>query len=121
MSSWTEQRQEIAGWYDQLLSNVGDLVLPACHPNATHVYHVYVVRTQQRDKLQQHLQQQGIGTLIHYPLPPHLQNAYAYLGYQPGDFSIAEEIAGSCLSLPLYPGLKYEQVEQVARIMQQFF
>ena len=74
-----------------------------------------------RDALQQHLTQQGIGTLIHYPIPPHLQQAYANLKYKKGDFPIAETIANTCLSLPLWPGMTQTVVQQVAKNIQQFF
>lgn len=121
LSEWTRQRQEIAAWYDAALAGVGDLVLPKVHPEATHVYHLYVVRTNQRDALQQHLTEQGIGTLIHYPIPPHLQEAYKSLGFKQGDYPIAEEIADTCLSLPLWPGMTQADVETVSTHIQQFF
>jgi dTDP-4-amino-4,6-dideoxygalactose transaminase len=121
LEAWTQQRQTIAGWYNELLPGAGDLVLPYVHPGATHVYHLYVVRTQQRDALQQHLRQQGIDTLIHYPIPPHLQQAYQPLGYKKGDLPIAETIAATCLSLPLWPGMTYEQVAHVADSIRWFF
>jgi dTDP-4-amino-4,6-dideoxygalactose transaminase len=118
---WTKQRQEIAGWYQKLLNNTGDLILPVTHPDATHVYHLYVVRTSRREALQQYLSENGIGTLIHYPIPPHLQEAYKHLKFQKGQFPIAEEIADTCLSLPLWPGMTYEQVETVAASCKKFF
>jgi dTDP-4-amino-4,6-dideoxygalactose transaminase len=121
LGEWTRQRQEIAGWYDVALNGLGDLVLPEVHPDATHVYHLYVVRTAQRDALQQHLTERGIGTLIHYPITPHLQDAYRHLGYRAGDFPIAEEIARTCLSLPLWPGMTQDMVAQVAEEISRFF
>lgn len=121
LADWTAQRQQIANWYNEALENIGDLILPVTAKNATHVYHLYVIRTQKRDALQQHLTQQGIGTLIHYPIPPHLQQAYANLKYKKGDFPIAETIANTCLSLPLWPGMTQTVVQQVAKNIQQFF
>ncbi|HWH63275.1 MAG TPA: DegT/DnrJ/EryC1/StrS family aminotransferase, partial [Ginsengibacter sp.] len=106
LKEWTEQRQEIAGWYNDALKNVSNLILPAIAKNATHVYHLYVVRTKFRNDLQKYLTDNGIGTLIHYPIPPHLQKAYHKLGFKAGDFPIAEEIANTCLSLPIWPGMK---------------
>ena len=106
LKEWTEQRQEIAGWYNDALKNVSNLILPAIAKNATHVYHLYVVRTKFRNDLQKYLTDNGIGTLIHYPIPPHLQKAYHKLGFKAGDFPIAEEIANTCLSLPIWPGTK---------------
>jgi dTDP-4-amino-4,6-dideoxygalactose transaminase len=119
--TWTRERQEIAGWYNDSLQYIGDLVLPFTHPESTHVYHLYVVRTQFRDELQKHLSNQGIGTLIHYPVPPHLQKAYSTLGYNKGDFPIAEEMATTSLSLPLWPGMTQQHVEQVASEIADFF
>lgn len=121
LSEWTLQRQEIAIQYNELLKGVGDLVLPLVAPEATHVYHLYVIRTPQRDALQTYLQQHGIGTLIHYPIPIHLQQAYQSLGYSKGSFPVAETIASSCLSLPLWPGMSPSEVEQVALKIRSFF
>jgi dTDP-4-amino-4,6-dideoxygalactose transaminase len=120
LKHWTAQRQEIAGWYDEELKNIDDLILPCVAENATHVYHVYLIRTKHRDELQQHLEDNGIGTLIHYPIPPHLQRAYYHLGFKKGDFPIAEEIAETCLSLPVWPGMKKEQIKSIALIVKQF-
>ncbi|OLY93387.1 aminotransferase [Cnuella takakiae] len=121
LQRWTVQRQEIASWYNELLNRVGDLILPYVHPDATHVFHLYVVRTTKRDALQQFLTQEGIGTLIHYPIPPHLQEAYKHLGHAKGAFPIAEEIASTCLSLPLFPGMTFEQANQVSTAIKAFF
>ena len=121
LQEWTQQRQTIAAQYDGLLNGVGDLVLPAVAPEATHVYHLYVIRTKQRDALQTYLQKQGVGTLIHYPIPVHLQEAYQSLGYHKGSFPLAETIASTCLSLPLWPGMSNEQVFTVCENIRFFF
>ncbi len=105
LQEWTNQRKVIAQWYNEILHDRSDLVLPYVHENADHVYHLYVVRTSNRQILQQELTEKGIQTMIHYPVPPHLQKAYKHLGYKEGDFPIAEEIARTCLSLPIWPGL----------------
>ncbi len=118
---WTAERQAIANIYDQQLKGIGDLVLPFIKAGASHVYHLYVVRTKQRTALQEHLAKDGIGTLIHYPVPPHLQKAYETMGHEPGDFPIAEEIADTCLSLPLWPGMEPAQVEQVCNSIKKFY
>lgn len=120
LPSWTAQRQTIAAWYHKHLAEFPDIILPNTAAEATHVYHLYVVRTPKRDKLQQYLAANGIGTLIHYPIPPHLQQAYASLGYKNGDFPIAEELAETSLSLPLWPGMTEEQVEYIASIINNF-
>jgi dTDP-4-amino-4,6-dideoxygalactose transaminase len=121
LPEWTRQRQQIAQWYTEALKQCGDIILPVTHQDATHVYHLYVIRTQQRDALQTHLTEQGIGTMIHYPIPPHLQPAYASLGYTKGSFPVAEEIADTCLSLPLWPGMTAEEVGIVANNIHAFF
>jgi dTDP-4-amino-4,6-dideoxygalactose transaminase len=114
LMEWTKQRQQIATWYNDALQGIDNITLPFVHPDASHVYHLYVIKTPQRDELQKHLTDNGIGTLIHYPIPPHLQKAYSHLSYKKGDFPIAEGLANSCLSLPLWPGMVQEDVEKVS-------
>jgi dTDP-4-amino-4,6-dideoxygalactose transaminase len=121
LPAWTKQRQEVAALYDQHLNDVGDLVLPTVATGATHVYHLYVVRTAQREALQQYLTQANIGTLIHYPVPPHRQQAYAYMKLAVGAFPIAEELAATCLSLPMWPGMTEENVQEVSIAIRGFF
>ena len=120
LPAWTAQRQQLAAWYDDHLAGIADLRLPQTAPGATHVYHLYVVHHPRRDALQQHLASRGIGTLIHYPVPPHRQPAYALLGLSAGDFPIAEELAATCLSLPLWPGLTPDQQAAVAAALRSF-
>jgi dTDP-4-amino-4,6-dideoxygalactose transaminase len=105
IADWTQQRREIAKWYNEALQTSG-WILPEVHQLADHVYHLYVIRTGNREKVQADLLSNNVQTMIHYPIPPHLQNAYKHLGYKIGDFPIAEEIAKTCLSLPLWPGIK---------------
>ena len=121
LDEWTKQRQQIADWYNEALKGTGDLILPAVTKNATHVYHIYMIRSKRRDELQQHLEKNGIGTLIHYPVPPHLQKAYQHLGFHKGDFPKAEEIANTCLSLPIYPGLSIDEVEFISDTIKRFY
>ncbi|MFD2718416.1 DegT/DnrJ/EryC1/StrS family aminotransferase [Hymenobacter monticola] len=121
LADWTAQRQQVAAWYAQHLAELGDLVLPTVAAGATHVYHLYVVRTARREALQQHLTAQGVGTLIHYPVPPHRQQAYAHLHMPAGAFPIAEEIANTALSLPMWPGMQEDDVVRVAAAMRSFF
>lgn len=120
LPTWTAQRQQIAAWYDQHLADIADLRLPTIAEGATHVYHLYVVRTPHRAALQQHLTSHGISTMIHYPIPPHLQQAYADLGIARGAFPIAEELAATCLSLPMWPGMTEEHVMAVTEAMRSF-
>jgi dTDP-4-amino-4,6-dideoxygalactose transaminase len=121
LHEWTKQRQQIAAWYDEALKDIDSIILPKKAENATHVYHLYVIRTSRRDELQAYLNAEGIGTLIHYPIPPHLQQAYGHLGLKKGDFPIAEEIANTCLSLPLWPGMTIIDVQFVAKNINIFF
>jgi dTDP-4-amino-4,6-dideoxygalactose transaminase len=104
LQDWTQQRKEIAAWYNEVLKDK-NWILPKVHPDADHVYHLYVIRTSNRDEVAEELKQEGIQTMIHYPIPPHLQKAYRHLGFKKGDFPIAEEIANTCLSLPIWPGM----------------
>ena len=114
-------RNQVAAWYTEILRGVGDIILPVVAENCTSVYHVYMIRTHQRDALQEHLHKNGIGTVIHYPIPPHLQKAYQDLNYKKGAFPLAEEIAETCISLPMSPILTRSEVEQVAECIKDFF
>jgi len=118
---WTSQRQQIATWYNEELKDLPQVSLPCTSVNSTHVYHLYVIRAEVRDELQSFLNNNNIGTLIHYPIPPHLQNAYKYLGLKKGSLPIAEKIANSCLSLPMWPGLSQSDVNQVSKCIKLFY
>jgi dTDP-4-amino-4,6-dideoxygalactose transaminase len=118
LDSDNRRRQQVARLYDEGLAGIGDLVLPKIADNCTSVYHLYVIRSEKRDALQEHLQKQGIGTMIHYPVPPHSQQAYQHLGYQKGDLPIAETIAATCLSLPY---LDEAEVSEVIAAVKSFF
>lgn len=121
LASWTAQRQQLAAWYSDYLADIPNLRLPTVIAGAVSVWHLYVVHTTRRAALQQHLATQGIGTLIHYPVPPHRQPAYAHLGLPPGALPIAEELAATCLSLPLWPGMTEGMVAIVARAIRVFY
>lgn len=121
LPTWTSQRQEIASWYDEALRDINEIILPVTAQDATHVYHLYVIRCKQRDAIEHYLKEHGISTLIHYPVPPHLQQAYHSLGYKKGDFSIAEELAETCLSLPIWPGMTIDHVTYVADTLKRYF
>ncbi|MBN1994174.1 MAG: DegT/DnrJ/EryC1/StrS family aminotransferase [Anaerolineae bacterium] len=117
LDAWTEARRANAAQYDQLLSDAA-VQTPAVMPYARHVYHVYAVRSKQRDALQQMLQKQKIQTGIHYPIPVHLQPAYVDLGYQIGDFPHSEQMASETLSLPMYAELSVAQILSVCQAIQ---
>jgi dTDP-4-amino-4,6-dideoxygalactose transaminase len=121
LDAQNERRREIAGRYSAALAGAGDLELPTAAPGATHVWHQYVVRSHHREDLMYFLQQQGVGILLHYPVPPHLQQAYRRLGYRAGDFPVAEDIANRCLSLPIDPTLSDPAIDRVAELIHDFF
>lgn len=115
------ERNKIAASYFDQLKNVPAIILPADSAEGANVFHLFVIRTEKRDALQKYLLEKNIETIVHYPVPPHLQKAYAHLGYKKGDFPISEKIAGTCLSLPLYPGLGEEAIAYICESIHQFF
>lgn len=119
--AWNEQRIQLAASYLKQLTAVGDLQLPTSHADATHVYHLFVIRTAHRDKLREYLASHHVETMIHYPIPPHLQKSYKGLAYTKGDFPVAESIANTSLSLPLWPGMATSQVEYVCDLIKKFY
>lgn len=121
LNDWIQNRQQIAAFYNEHLQNTGDILLPKIARTCTHVYHLYVIRTGRRDQLRDFLSSKGIQTMIHYPVPPHLQKAYRSLGFENGDFPIAEELARTSLSLPLWPGLKEDTLNRIADSIKTFF
>src|SRR4029078_11460216 len=100
---------------------IGELRLPEVLPCRDHVFHLYVIRTRERDQLQAFLRSREIGTLIHYPVPIHLQKAYADSGYKAGDFPQTEQAANVILSLPMYPEMQSSQREYVVEAVSEFF
>jgi len=117
LPQWTEMRRTAASRYRELISAMGnDKVTVSCEPEWSRcVYHLFVVRVENRDELIKQLASTGIGTGIHYPIPLHLQNAYVGLGYKTGDFPITEKVAAEILSLPMYPHLRGDQQSGVVR------
>lgn len=107
------QRRLAAERYNRLLKDVAKVRLPGVRPGAQPSWHLYVVRVEQRDLVQARLSSVGIETQVHYPSPVHLTPAFAYLGYRPGDFPIAERAASEVLSLPMFPGITANQQEYV--------
>lgn len=107
-------RRKLAKSYSDLLSN---LVLPTERSECMHVYHLYVIRSEQRDRIMKELSKKKIGTLIHYPVPIHLQESHHDLNYTKGSFPITEKIVAEILSLPLYVGLNQRDVETVAQVI----
>jgi len=115
LAKWNTQRRERAAEYNRLFAAAEEAVLPPFEPSWSRaVYHLYVVRTDDREGMMNHLKRAGIGTGIHYPIPLHLQKAYAALNYHRGDFPVAEKAAAEIVSLPMFPQLKAEQQARVA-------
>jgi len=121
LDGWNAQRRRVAQWYRAALADVTDIVLPQEVQYGEHVYHLFVVRTPDRDALRQHLADHAIGTGLHYPVPLHRQRAYAYLGLPEGTLPVTERTAAQCLSLPMFPEMTQEQVGRVAEVVRDFF
>ena len=121
LAAWNARRVALAGRYLAQLRDVGDIVLPFVPSWAEPVWHLFVIRTANRDALQAHLATRGIGTQIHYPIPPHLSNAYRGAGWHRGDFPLAEKFAAEVLSLPIGPHLPPEQLDHVCASVREFF
>ncbi len=120
----TAARQAVATRYDAALAAVPGIAIPALDARSSHVFHQYTIKVDEsgrRDDLQNHLRRCGVPTMIYYPLPVHAQPAYAYLGYQPGQFPVAERLCETVLSLPIHPLLTVEQVDYVAASLKKFF
>ena len=113
LDRWIDTRRALATEYDRLLEDA-NVVLPRALPEVRHVYCLYTIQVDERGKLQKELEDSGIQTAVHYPLPIHLMPAYADARYKAGDFPVAEACAGRVLSLPLYPQMTKYQVERVA-------
>jgi dTDP-4-amino-4,6-dideoxygalactose transaminase len=113
LDQWNSKRRDAAARYHSLLSGT-PLTLPLEAENRRHVWHLYVIRHRNRDRLQQALAETGMETGLHYPIPVHLQPAYAPLEYRNGDFPVAEQVALECLSLPMYPELAESEQTRVA-------
>lgn len=113
LDEWNEARRRNAKLYDKLFQDVEEVEVVPEPSWSTSVYHLYVIKVNNRDKIQKLLAEKGIGTALHYPVPLHLQNAYKHLGYKVGDFPIAEKHAKEILSLPMFPELTEEQIVYV--------
>lgn len=113
LDEWNERRKSLASFYLQTLEGIPDLTLPFVAKYADPVWHLFVVSHPERDRLRQFLDDAGVGTLIHYPLPPHLQNAYTELGFSNGSFPRSERMANAVLSLPMGPHVGADEAQHV--------
>ena len=120
LDEWNERRKQWAAVYLQQLEGVPDLTLPFVPEQVEPVWHLFVVRHPERQRLQEHLNAAGVGTLIHYPCPPHLQKAYADLGYGQADFPLSERLSEEVLSLPMGPHLSAEALEHIISHLSSF-
>lgn len=119
LEGWVEGRRSHAKQYVEMLGDVSKLILPIEQPNARHSYYVHVVRTSNRDEVMAKLKERGCGCGIHYPLPLHLQPAYAFLGGREGDHPVAEAYAKQIISIPMFPELTQDQVTEAAAIIRE--
>ena len=122
LDQYVEARQLAAAFYDRELSGINGLVIPARVPFSSHSFHQYTLKVPgRRDELQKYLKEKGIPSMIYYPLPLHLQEAYRYLGYKKGDFPVAEELSEQVLSLPMHTELSAGQLNYIAGAIHEFF
>ena len=122
LADWNRRRRKVATGYDQLLDSLADHIVLPCNPASSKpVYHLYVIRSKDRELLRTHLAEANISTGVHYPVVLHLQKAYQGLGYKEGAFPIAETASAEVISLPIYPQLRPEQQERVAQKIFEFF
>jgi dTDP-3-amino-3,4,6-trideoxy-alpha-D-glucose transaminase len=121
LERWNDERREAAAFYTSRLAGLGDLKLPPVPAGSAPVWHVYVVRTSNPKSLATFLAERGVATGRHYPQPLHLSGAFAYLGYTNGSFPVAEAFARECLSLPLFPGIREEQLANVVEAVEGYF
>jgi dTDP-4-amino-4,6-dideoxygalactose transaminase len=113
LPDWNSARRQIAAWYDELLTG-NSIICPTIHRDAQHVFHLYVIEVDERDRVLEELQRRGIGAGVHYPVPLHEQPAFKHHAHKPEDFPIAATAARRILSLPIYPEMTRGQVERVA-------
>lgn len=121
LDSYIKRRQEIANLYSMLLSDIPYVKVPVIKEGRSHTFHQYVIRAENRDKLQKYLSDHGIGSTVYYPLPLHLQEAYKSLGYKLGDFPEAERASREVLALPMWPELTDEEVREVTEVIRSFY
>ena len=113
-----EKRQICTRYLNEI--NNSDIILPKTRDGATHIWHQFVIRTARRNELIKYLEDKGIGTIIHYPIPPHLSEAYSYLGYKKGAFPITEKYADTVLSIPLYNGMTGDELDYIIEAVNEF-
>jgi len=121
LPEWTEARRFLAASYDELLGDVGDVITPTVGLGRDHVYHLYVIRTENRDSLREYLTQAGVSTVLNYPKALPFYPAYAHFGHVPRDFPVSYFNQSRILSLPIYPEMTKEMIGHVAECIRSFF
>ncbi len=126
LNNWTEARRNVAKKYYELLKDVNEIILPREAAYAKHVYHLFVIQiknggTEERNRFAKYLNDNGVSTGFHYPIPLHQQKCFDYLGYKKGDFPVTEQLAENGLSLPMYPELEMQMIEYVCDAIKRFF
>jgi dTDP-4-amino-4,6-dideoxygalactose transaminase len=119
LDEWNEGRRHVAAMYDVALRNVQEVTLPFASADSQHVYHQFTIRVPHRNEVQQSLKEHGVQTFVYYPVPLHLQTMFAALGYKKGDLPVAEQASQEVLSLPMFPEMKWEDIEYVANCLSQ--
>lgn len=119
MDELTKERQSAADYYFNGIKN-DKIELPKIREGSDHIFHQFVIRCENRDELIKHLDDNGVGTIIHYPVPPHLSKAYAYLGVKKGSLPVTEHLADTVLSIPMYTGITKEEMDQVIKALNEF-
>jgi dTDP-4-amino-4,6-dideoxygalactose transaminase len=121
LPAWTDARRRVGARYDELLEDVGDVITPKVGLSRDHVYHLYVIRTENRDSLRAYLTQEGISTVLNYPKALPFYLAYAHLGHVPRDFPVASFNQSRILSLPIYPEMTKEMISHIVQCIGSFF
>ena len=123
INKWTDDRRRAAEQYNKYLKDLPDIILPVEMPYAKHVYHLFVIQVLdgRRNALAKYLNDNGVATGLHYPIPLHFQPCFDFLGYRKNDFPVSESLAENCLSLPMFPELNEQQIEYISDVVHKFY
>jgi len=121
LEAWSEGRRRNAAYYDAAFADIGEIAVPYVEPSNTSIFNQYTIRVADRDALKAHVTARGIGTSVYYPLPLHLQNCFAYLGYREGQCPESERAAKEVLSLPIFPELTTSQLDEVIAAVRSYY
>jgi dTDP-4-amino-4,6-dideoxygalactose transaminase len=121
LNAWNNMRKKSAYFYNRLLRNVDNIVVPYVSSQVKHVYHAYAIRAKNRDEIFKELKKNNVGVMVYYPMPLHMQKAYKYLGYHRNDFPVAQRLAKEIISLPMFPHLKESQIKYIVMLIKNTF